>query len=130
MSCWTGTAPDNLHYFCRCGGVYRHSIVVAARTPRYIVLNADDENFAELQRSDRRRAKISYGANESADCRIRQVKPYKRLRGAAIDRPSHDARAFGTAFTWSPMSQHDRGGDGGISDVHQTRGDPRRHRQS
>lgn len=94
----TGTAPDNLHYFADAAAYTATLSSLLARTPRYIVLNADDENFAELQRSEAGEHKISYGANESADCRIRQVKLYKKGSEVQLLIDHHTTLELGTAL--------------------------------
>ena len=51
---------------------------VLAYTPRYSVLNADDASYPQLSGYEAAEHKISYGTSEAADCRIRQVKLYRK----------------------------------------------------
>ena len=94
----TGTAPDKLHYFANAEMYTATLSSLLARTPRYIVLNADDENFAGLQYSEASEHKISYGVNESADCRIRQVKLYKKGSEVQLLIDHHTTLELGTAL--------------------------------
>lgn len=46
--------------------------------PRYIVLNSDDDWFDFFDRYDASDSKMTYGTTETADCRIKRVKLYKK----------------------------------------------------
>ena len=46
--------------------------------PRYIVLNSDDDWFGFFDRYDASDSKMTYGTTETADCRIKRVKLYKK----------------------------------------------------
>lgn len=49
-----------------------------AKTPRFMVLNRDDEWFEFYNQFEAGEQKITYGTNETADARISQVKLYKK----------------------------------------------------
>lgn len=55
-----------------------------AKTPRFIVLNRDDEWFEFYNEFEAGEQKITYGTLESADARISQVKLYKRGSEARV----------------------------------------------
>lgn len=55
-----------------------------ALNPRFIVLNRDDEWFDYFDRFEPGEQKISYGAGETAEAKISQVKLYKRGSEARI----------------------------------------------
>lgn len=55
-----------------------------AKTPRFIVLNRDDEWYQFYSQYEAGEQKITYGTDESADARISQVKLYKKGSEARV----------------------------------------------
>lgn len=74
----TNLTQDHLDYHTTMEAYAAAKGKLFAGNPRFIVLNADDEWYGYFNQFEAGEHKISYGTSESADCRIRQVKLYKK----------------------------------------------------
>lgn len=74
----TNLTQDHLDYHGTMEEYARVKSMLFTRKPRYMVLNRDDEWFDYFNQFDGVTQKITYGAHEDAECRIKRVKLYKR----------------------------------------------------
>lgn len=80
----TNLTQDHLDYHHTMEEYAAAKGILFALKPRYIVLNRDDEWFDFYNAFEAGEQKITYGADESAECRISQVKLYKRGSEARV----------------------------------------------
>ena len=80
----TNLTQDHLDYHGTMEKYAAAKGLLFALKPRYIVLNRDDEWFDFFNEFDAGEQKITYGASETAECRISQVKLYKRGSEARV----------------------------------------------
>ncbi len=74
----TNLTQDHLDYHKTMENYAAAKAKLFKNEPRYIVLNQDDEWFGYFNQFVVGEHKITYGANEDAECRIKKVKFYKR----------------------------------------------------
>lgn len=74
----TNLTQDHLDYHKTMDAYAAAKAKLFSKNPRFIVLNADDEWYDYFNQYEAGEHKISYGTEDTADCRIRQVKLYKR----------------------------------------------------
>lgn len=74
----TNLTQDHLDYHGTMDSYASAKGKLLARTPRYIVLNADDEWYEYFNTFDAGELKMSYGTGDAADCKIQKVKLYKK----------------------------------------------------
>lgn len=80
----TNLTQDHLDYHKTMEQYAAAKAKLFANHPRFIVLNADDEWYETFAKYEAGEHKISYGTSEAADCRISQVKLYKKGSEARI----------------------------------------------
>lgn len=80
----TNLTQDHLDYHKTMDAYAAAKAKLFAHQPRFIVLNADDEWYSYFNDYDAGEHKISYGTSEQADCRISQVKLYKKGSEARV----------------------------------------------
>lgn len=94
----TNLTQDHLDYH----GTMEHYAAAKGKlfagTPRFVVLNADDEWYSYFNQFEAGEHKISYGTGEAADCRIRQVKLYRRGSEAQLLIDHHTKLELGTSL--------------------------------
>lgn len=80
----TNLTQDHLDYHHTMEEYAAAKGILFALKPRYIVLNRDDAWFDFYNAFEAGEQKITYGADETAECRISQVKLYKRGSEARV----------------------------------------------
>jgi UDP-N-acetylmuramoyl-L-alanyl-D-glutamate--2,6-diaminopimelate ligase len=80
----TNLTQDHLDYHGTMEKYAAAKGLLFALKPRYIILNRDDEWFDFFNQFEAGEQKITYGAGETAECRISQVKLYKRGSEARV----------------------------------------------
>lgn len=80
----TNLTQDHLDYHRTMDTYAAAKAKLFAGQPRFIVLNADDEWYGFFNEYEAGEHKISYGTSEQADCRISQVKLYKKGSEARV----------------------------------------------
>jgi len=80
----TNLTQDHLDYHKTMDEYAAAKGLLFAKNPRYIVLNRDDEWFEFFNAYEPREQKITYGAGETAEARISQVKLYKKGSEARV----------------------------------------------
>lgn len=80
----TNLTQDHLDYHGTMETYAAAKAKLFANQPRFIVLNADDEWYGYYNDYEAGEHKISYGTSETADCRIKQVKLYKKGSEARV----------------------------------------------
>lgn len=80
----TNLTQDHLDYHGTMENYAAAKGLLFAQQPRYVVLNRDDEWFDFFNGFEAGEQKITYGASETAECRISQVKLYKRGSEARV----------------------------------------------
>lgn len=80
----TNLTQDHLDYHKTMKAYAKAKGILFSGSPRYIVLNRDDEWFEFFDQFEPGEQKISYGADPSAEARINRVKLYKRGSEARV----------------------------------------------
>lgn len=80
----TNLTQDHLDYHHTMEEYAAAKGLLFAKNPRFIVLNRDDEWFDFYNQYEPTEAKITYGAGETAEARISQVKLYKKGSEARV----------------------------------------------
>lgn len=80
----TNLTQDHLDYHNTMDAYAAAKSKLFANQPRFIVLNADDDWYNYFNDYEAGEHKISYGTNPGADCKIKQVKLYKKGSEAEI----------------------------------------------
>lgn len=80
----TNLTQDHLDYHGTMENYAAAKGLLFALRPRYVVLNRDDEWFDFFNAFEAGEQKITYGADETAECRISRVKLYKRGSEARV----------------------------------------------
>ncbi len=75
---FTNLTQDHLDYHKTMDNYAAAKAKLFKSSPRYIVLNQDDEWFEYFDKFDASQHKITYGTNEEAECRINQVRLHKK----------------------------------------------------
>ncbi len=94
----TNLTQDHLDYHETMEKYAAAKAKLFANQPRFIVLNADDEWYEFFNEYAASEHKISYGTSGRADCRIRQVKLYKKGSEAEVVFDHHTRIELATAL--------------------------------
>ncbi len=74
----TNLTQDHLDYHHTMEEYARAKAILFEKAPRYMVLNRDDEWFDYFHQYEPGEQTMTYGTDETADCRIAKVKLYKK----------------------------------------------------
>ena len=94
----TNLTQDHLDYHKTMEAYAAAKGKLFAKNPRFMVLNADDEWYSYFNQFEAGEHKISYGTSDEADCRIRQVKLYKKGSEMQLLIDKHTTLELGTAL--------------------------------
>ncbi|MFZ1458732.1 MAG: UDP-N-acetylmuramoyl-L-alanyl-D-glutamate--2,6-diaminopimelate ligase [Candidatus Saccharimonadales bacterium] len=94
----TNLTQDHLDYHKTMEAYAEAKGKLFAKSPRFVVLNADDEWYGYFNQFEAGEHKISYGTGETAECRIRQVKLYKKGSEVQLLIDNHTTLELATAL--------------------------------
>lgn len=80
----TNLTQDHLDYHGTMDEYAAAKAMLFSSSPRYIVLNCDDDWFSYFDKYEASEQKMTYGKDESAEARIEQVKLYKKGSEATV----------------------------------------------